>query len=131
MHSIISGNGLSRNSHLPTITKHLYLAPRLWGNPHALLFQHPIIPIPARIPMPQIRWLFSHGWHIFPQAAVLSSAGFAYLAFAVLRPGQAASQLFKAASNGGKGQWLTRCCGVEFQYRAVYEAGYDTHETLS
>lgn len=31
--------------------------------------------------LPSIRWLFSRGSHIFPQAAILSSAGFAYLAY--------------------------------------------------
>lgn len=36
---------------------------------------------PASRSLPSIRWLFSRGSHIFPQAALISSAGFAYLAY--------------------------------------------------
>ncbi|KAK1087824.1 hypothetical protein LTR33_000855 [Friedmanniomyces endolithicus] len=36
---------------------------------------------PASRSLPQTRWLFSRGSHTFPQAAFLSSAGFAYLAW--------------------------------------------------
>ncbi|RMZ23188.1 hypothetical protein D0859_12776 [Hortaea werneckii] len=36
---------------------------------------------PASRSLPSIRWLFSRGSHIFPTAVVLSSAGFAYLAY--------------------------------------------------
>lgn len=39
---------------------------------------------PASRSLPSIRWLFSRGSHIFPQAAVISSAGFAYLAYTAL-----------------------------------------------
>ncbi|KAF7503535.1 hypothetical protein GJ744_003647 [Endocarpon pusillum] len=37
---------------------------------------------PASRSLPSIRWLFSRGSHIFPLAAFLSSAGFAFLAYA-------------------------------------------------
>ena len=36
---------------------------------------------PASRSLPSIRWLFSRGSHIFPQAAGISSASFAYLAY--------------------------------------------------
>ena len=39
---------------------------------------------PASRSLPSIRWLFSRGSHIFPQAALLSSAGFAYLTYTAL-----------------------------------------------
>jgi hypothetical protein len=39
---------------------------------------------PASRSLPQIRWLFSRGSHIFPTAAVASGAGFAYLAYSSL-----------------------------------------------
>ena len=42
---------------------------------------------PASRSLPAIRWYFSRGSHIFPQAAALSSAGFAYLAYSVAPPG--------------------------------------------
>jgi hypothetical protein len=41
---------------------------------------------PASRSLPSIRWLFSRGSHTFPQAAALSSASFAYLAYAALGP---------------------------------------------
>lgn len=48
------------------------------------LFDVPILQSQsAQHSLPSIRWLFSRGSHIFPQAALLSSAGFAYLAYAV------------------------------------------------
>lgn len=37
---------------------------------------------PASRSLPSIRWLFSRGSHIFPTAAAVSSAGFAYLVYA-------------------------------------------------
>ncbi|EPE24840.1 hypothetical protein GLAREA_11421 [Glarea lozoyensis ATCC 20868] len=37
--------------------------------------------LPASRSLPATRWLFSRGSHIFPQAASISSAGFAYLAY--------------------------------------------------
>lgn len=42
---------------------------------------------PASRSLPSVRWLFSRGSHIFPQAALVSSAGFLYLAYASLSPG--------------------------------------------
>ena len=49
------------------------------------LFDVPIIQSqPASRSLPSIRWLFSRGSHIFPQAAMISSAGFMYLAYAAL-----------------------------------------------
>jgi hypothetical protein len=39
---------------------------------------------------------------MFPLAAVICSAGFAYLAFAALKPGQATMQILRIVSNGGK-----------------------------
>ncbi|KAF2216424.1 hypothetical protein CERZMDRAFT_33651 [Cercospora zeae-maydis SCOH1-5] len=39
---------------------------------------------PADRSLPAIRWLFSRGSHIFPQAATLSAAGFAYAAYDTL-----------------------------------------------
>jgi hypothetical protein len=39
---------------------------------------------PASRSLPLIRWLFSRGSHIFPTAAGISSAGFAYLAYDAL-----------------------------------------------
>ena len=46
------------------------------------LFDVPIIQSqPASRSLPSIRWLFSRGSHIFPTAALVSSTGFAYLAY--------------------------------------------------
>lgn len=57
---------------------------------------------PASRSLPQIRWLFSRGSHIFPQAAFISSAGFAYLAFNALPMGtQTFMQLASQATKGG------------------------------
>lgn len=58
---------------------------------------------PASRSLPSIRWLFSRGSHIFPQAAFLSGAGFAYLAYQSL-PAAASKtvpQLAKVAVGGG------------------------------
>ncbi|TGO48657.1 hypothetical protein BOTNAR_0465g00050 [Botryotinia narcissicola] len=54
---------------------------------------------PASRALPSIRWLFSRGSHLFPEAAALSSAGFIYLAYESLAPGQSALQLLKVVSN--------------------------------
>ncbi|KAF1919532.1 hypothetical protein BDU57DRAFT_143931 [Ampelomyces quisqualis] len=49
------------------------------------IFDVPIIASqPASRALPMTRWLFSRGSHIFPTAALLSSSGFAYLAYAAL-----------------------------------------------
>ena len=55
---------------------------------------------PASRSLPSIRWLFSRGSHIFPTAAIISSAGFAYLAIQALPAGRAVSQLWRLSSNG-------------------------------
>lgn len=39
---------------------------------------------PASRSLPAIRWFFSRGSHIFPQAAMLASGGFVYLAYSSL-----------------------------------------------
>lgn len=46
-----------------------------------------LLALPGSRSLPQIRWLFSRGSHIYPTASFLSSAGFASLAFTTL-PGQ-------------------------------------------
>ncbi|GAB7343086.1 hypothetical protein MBLNU457_1167t1 [Dothideomycetes sp. NU457] len=52
------------------------------------IFDTPILQSqPASRSLPGIRWLFSRGSHIFPQAAFLSSACFVYLATNALVPG--------------------------------------------
>lgn len=49
------------------------------------LFDTPLLKSqPASRSLPQIRWLFSRGSHIFPTAAIASSAGFLYLAYTAL-----------------------------------------------
>lgn len=56
---------------------------------------------PASRSLPSIRFLFSRGSHIFPAASVLSTAGFAFLAYSALPPQlQALSQLFRLSANG-------------------------------
>ncbi|KAK1824425.1 hypothetical protein LTR12_001017 [Friedmanniomyces endolithicus] len=53
------------------------------------LFNVPLLQSqPASRSLPQTRWLFSRGSHTFPQAAFLSSAGFAYLAWTAVPLGQ-------------------------------------------
>ncbi|KAK0270642.1 hypothetical protein LTR35_010850 [Friedmanniomyces endolithicus] len=52
------------------------------------LFNVPLLQSqPASRSLPQTRWLFSRGSHTFPQAAFLSSAGFAYLAWTAVPSG--------------------------------------------
>jgi len=52
------------------------------------IFDTPVLQSqPASRSLPAIRWLFSRGSHIFPQAAFLSSACFVYLATNALVPG--------------------------------------------
>jgi hypothetical protein len=49
------------------------------------LFDVPLLSSqPASRSLPLTRWLFSRGSHIFPSAALLSSSGFAYLAYSAL-----------------------------------------------
>jgi Domain of unknown function (DUF1772) len=57
---------------------------------------------PASRSLPSVRWLFSRGSHIFPQAAFISSIGFGYLAFANVQPGRSAAQLLRVIGSGGK-----------------------------
>ncbi|PSN72619.1 hypothetical protein BS50DRAFT_673342 [Corynespora cassiicola Philippines] len=53
--------------------------------------------------LPMTRWLFSRGSHIFPQAAVISSAGFTYLAYESLQPGgNSLADVISSAIAGGK-----------------------------
>ncbi|KAL1304368.1 hypothetical protein AAFC00_003371 [Neodothiora populina] len=56
---------------------------------------------PASRSLPQLRWLFSRGSHIFPTACLLSSAGFVYTAFQSLPLARryVAQLLLHAASN--------------------------------
>ncbi|KAL6710153.1 hypothetical protein ACN47E_009944 [Coniothyrium glycines] len=52
------------------------------------LFNVPLLKSqPASRSLPSIRWLFSRGSHIFPQAAIMAGSGFAYLAYDALPPG--------------------------------------------
>ncbi|KAF4549906.1 Hypothetical protein D9617_19g102110 [Elsinoe fawcettii] len=49
------------------------------------LFDIPILKSqPASRSLPSIRWLFSRGSHVFPQAAFLAAGGFVYLAYSAL-----------------------------------------------
>ncbi|KAK5112882.1 hypothetical protein LTR85_011109 [Meristemomyces frigidus] len=58
---------------------------------------------PADRALPSLRYLFSRGSHIFPQAAMISSVGFVYLAYASLPVAQrSAVELLKLAVSGGK-----------------------------
>lgn len=58
---------------------------------------------PSNRSLPMIRWLFSRGSHIFPQAAVVSSTSFAYLAYNALPSGQRTlPALLRSMGNGGK-----------------------------
>lgn len=68
------------------------------------LFSTPsLLALPGSRSLPQIRWLFSRGSHIYPTASFFSSAGFASLAFTRL-PGQSSitqSVLKLATLQGG------------------------------
>lgn len=68
------------------------------------LFDAPLLRSqPADRALPMTRWLFSRGSHIFPQAAVLSSTSFAYLAYNALPSGEKTlSTLLRSMGNGGK-----------------------------
>jgi hypothetical protein len=56
---------------------------------------------PASRSLPQIRWLFSRGSHIFPSAAFASSTGFAYLAYKALPAGVTVVESLKLAAGMG------------------------------
>ncbi|RMZ07445.1 hypothetical protein D0862_04275 [Hortaea werneckii] len=51
---------------------------------------------PASRSLPQIRWLFSRGSHLFPPASFISSAGFTYLAYISSPPTLASRALDEA-----------------------------------
>ncbi|KAL8783701.1 MAG: hypothetical protein Q9213_004440 [Squamulea squamosa] len=62
----------------------------------------PLQALPASRALPQIRWLFSRGSHIFPTAAAISSAGFVSLAFFALSEGQRSlPQFLEGCVNNG------------------------------
>ena len=47
-----------------------------------------------------MRWYFSRGSHVFPQAAVVSGAGFCYLAYHALPTRSSLVSLLNPGSNG-------------------------------
>ncbi|KAK3115526.1 hypothetical protein LTR53_005021 [Teratosphaeriaceae sp. CCFEE 6253] len=55
---------------------------------------------PASRSLPMTRWLFSRGSHIFPQAAIISSAGFVYLAYTAVPSGQLADFVGRVTKGG-------------------------------
>ena len=58
--------------------------------------------LPASRSLPQTRWLFSRGSHVFPTAAIFSSAGYASLAFLALPAGaRTLSHLLQSLSRRG------------------------------
>lgn len=57
---------------------------------------------PASRSLPQIRWLFSRGSHIFPTTAMAATAGFTYLAINALPPGRTLYQFVSLAANSSK-----------------------------
>ncbi|QIX01063.1 hypothetical protein AMS68_006580 [Peltaster fructicola] len=68
---------------------------------------------PASRSLPQLRWMFSRGSHVFPQAAELSTAGFLYLAYAALPPGQRSfSQIAHAALSNTKVGYNVAAAGL-------------------
>jgi len=68
------------------------------------LFDVPLLQSqPASRSLPSIRWLFSRGSHIFPQAAAVSSAAFAYLAYDALPlDNRSLLALLRGIDDGGK-----------------------------
>jgi hypothetical protein len=62
---------------------------------------------PASRSLPLTRWLFSRGSHVFPTAALLSSTGFGYLAYAGLPSGRRTlAGLIKHALHGSVGVYV-------------------------
>ncbi|KAK5136309.1 hypothetical protein LTR08_003682 [Meristemomyces frigidus] len=55
---------------------------------------------PASRSLPSVRWLFSRGSHIFPQAGTASSAGFCYLAYQALPTTSGVLSLLNVGANG-------------------------------
>lgn len=72
-----------------------------------------------------LRWLFSRGSHIFPTSALLSSSGFAYLAYTSL-PTHATHSLFTHATTGKSGLYLA-ASALAF---SCYDHGYCLSEQL-
>ncbi|CZT23711.1 uncharacterized protein RCC_09425 [Ramularia collo-cygni] len=64
---------------------------------------------PADRSLPLIRWLFSRGGHIFPQAATIAMAGFTYLAYDTLPEPttRSISQLLKTTNGFKVNAYLT------------------------
>ncbi len=58
---------------------------------------------PASRFLPSVRWFFSRGSHIFPQAAALSSTGFAYLCYNSIPHG---SQFLQSVTHGKPALYL-------------------------
>jgi hypothetical protein len=54
---------------------------------------------PASRSLPSTRWLFSRGSHVFPTAAILSSAGFASLAYASIPSGVRLLEILRTSSD--------------------------------
>lgn len=73
--------------------------------------------LPASHSLPQIRWMFSRGSHVYPTAGFLSALSFAYLAYDFL-PGSSDSvaDLLRSLTSGGKSTaYLTAallCIGI-------------------
>lgn len=53
---------------------------------------------PASRSLPSVRWIFSRGSHTFPQAAVVSSGGFAWLAYATIPAGIRLTEVLSGSS---------------------------------
>ncbi|KAF8850193.1 hypothetical protein BDZ45DRAFT_751978 [Acephala macrosclerotiorum] len=67
----------------------------------SLLLRHPHPETPTSIPLPPLHPLALQSRLPRPQAAVLSSAGFAFLAFSTLGPRQSITQLSRVFNNSG------------------------------
>lgn len=70
---------------------------------------------PASRSAPQLRWLFSRGSHIFPQAAELSTLGFAFLSYNALpAASKSLTQLLKVTANSPKvnGYLAAAACAI-------------------
>ena len=72
------------------------------------LFDIPLLKSqPASRSLPSVRWLFSRGSHIFPTAALVSSSGFAYLAYTAVPASQRTlSALLRHATRGQPGLYV-------------------------
>jgi hypothetical protein len=72
------------------------------------LFDVPVLRSqPASRSLPSVRWLFSRGSHIFPTAALLSSSGFAYLAYSAIPASERTlPALLRHATKGQAGLYI-------------------------